>query len=78
MIYVGYLEGGALPCNSHVDYITLNISKFYCSNTKLLLIFIYTHADCLKSPKLNAANSQYAIKQHIHTIVQLYTLLYVK
>ena len=78
MIFVGYLEGGALPCNSHVNYVTLNISKSYCSNTKLYIFFIYTHADCLKSTQLNAANSQYAIKQHIHTILQLYTLLYFK
>ena len=45
---------------------------------QLYIIFIYPHADCLKSTKLNAANSQCALKQHMYTILQLYTLLYFK
>ena len=56
----------------------LNISKSYYSNIKLYSIFIYPHADCLKSTLLNAANSQYALKQHINAILQLYTSLYFK
>ena len=78
MTHVGYPAVGALPCNSHVNYVTLNISKSYCSNTKLYIIFIYPHARCLKNTELNAANSQYALKQHMHPILQLYTLLYLK
>ena len=55
-----------------------NMSESFCSNTKLYIIFIYSHADCLKSTKLNATNSRYVLKQHMHTIFQLYTLLYFK
>ena len=55
-----------------------NLSKSYCPNTKRYIIFIYPHVDCLKSTNLNAATSQFAFKQHMHTTLQLYTLLYFK
>ena len=38
--------------------------KTYCANTKLYLILIYRHADCLKSIYQIAANSKYALKQY--------------
>ena len=81
MACVGYLAVGTVPCNSHVNYVTLKhlqiilfkykaIHNFYLST-----YFIYPHADCLQITYLNAANSQYAFKQHMHTKLQLYTLL---
>ena len=44
--------------------------KSYCSNTKLYIILIYPHVDCLK-----ALNQMQQIKQPMHIILQLYTLL---
>ena len=49
--------------------------KSYCANTKLYLILIYRHADCLKSIYQKVANNQYAFKQCTSMILQLYMLL---
>ena len=49
--------------------------KSYCANTKLYLIPIYRHADCLKSNYLQSTNEQYAFKQYTPMILQLYMLL---
>ena len=49
--------------------------KSYCANTKLYLILIYRHADCLKSIYQIAANSKYAFKQYTSMQWQLYMLL---
>ena len=47
----------------------------YCVNTKLYLILIYGHADCLKHIYLKATNNQYAFKQYTPVLLQLYMLL---
>ena len=49
--------------------------KSYCENTKLYLILIYRHADCLKSIYHIAENSKYAFKQYTSMKWQLYMLL---
>ena len=46
--------------------------KSYCANTKLYLIRIYRHADCLKGIYLKAANDQYASKQYTLDITVIY------
>ena len=79
LTHVCHLAVEALTCNSHVNYITIKHVQIISnmSNTKLCIIF-FPRVDCLKSTQLNAANSQYALKQHTHTILQLHTLLYFK
>ena len=56
---------------------TLPYSNFKChrANTKLYLILIYTHADCLKSIYQKEVYNKYAFKQYTSTIWQLYMLL---
>ena len=49
--------------------------KSYCANTKLYLILIYRHADCLNSNYLQSANEQYGFRQYTPMILQLYMLL---
>ena len=61
MTHVGYLAVGALPCNSHVNYVTLKHLQILLFKYKAIDIFIYPHADCLKSTLLNAENSQYTL-----------------
>ena len=63
-------QWGHYPVTAMLTTLPYNISKSYCSNTKLYIIFIYPHADGLKSTWLNAANRQYVFKQHMHTILQ--------
>ena len=50
MTHVGYLAVGALPCNSHVNYVTLKHIQTLLFKYKALHIFYYyLHTDCLKS-----------------------------
>ena len=77
MTYVGHLTVGVLPCDSHVNYVTLKHLQILLFKCKIIHNFIYPHIDFLKA-KLNVENSQYALKQHMHTILQLDTSLYFK
>ena len=49
MTHVGHLAVGALPCDSHVNYVTLKHLSILLFKYKLYIIFIHPHADCLKT-----------------------------
>ena len=51
MTHVGHHAVGALPYNSHVDYVNLNHLQILLFKNKAIycILFIYAHAVCLLS-----------------------------